>query len=134
MIEMNNVMDSILFDLPALKRAILNVAALSETAKASKATDARRALSRELGSIGSDQLQDAYLKAKNSQGDFAADIAVLAQSADKLLQTIALGHRLDLENADKREKSINDLNALNRKFTEGLLESGNQFVQQITSK
>jgi len=64
MIEMNNVMDSILFDLPALKRAILNVAAISETAKASKATDARRALSRELGSIGSDQLQDAYLKAK----------------------------------------------------------------------
>ncbi|MFZ6688494.1 toxic anion resistance protein [Undibacterium sp. SXout11W] len=133
MIEMNNVMDSILFDLPALKRAILNVAALSETAKASKATEARRALSRELGSIGSDQLQDAYLKAKNSQGDFAADVAVLAQSADKLLQTIALGHRLDLENADKREKSINDLNALNRKFTEGLLESGNQFVQKISA-
>ncbi|MBC3861562.1 toxic anion resistance protein [Undibacterium jejuense] len=133
MIEMNNVMDSILFDLPALKRAILNVAALSETAKASKATEARRALSRELGGIGSDQLQDAYLKAKNSQGDFAADVAVLAQSADKLLQTIALGHRLDLENADKREKSINDLNALNRKFTEGLLESGNQFVQKISS-
>ncbi|MFZ6861368.1 toxic anion resistance protein [Undibacterium sp. Ji67W] len=133
MIEMNNVMDSILFDLPALKRAILNVAAISETAKASKATDARRALSRDLGSIGSDQLQDAYLKAKNSQGDFAADVAVLAQSADKLLQTIALGHRLDLENADKREKSIQDLNALNRKFTEGLLESGNQFVQKTSS-
>ena len=133
MIEMNNVMDSILFDLPDLKRAIITVAALAETAKASKATDARRALSRELGGIGSDQLQDAYLKAKNSQGDFAADVAALSQSADKLLQTIALGRRLDIENADKREKSINDLNALNRKFTDGLLESGNQFVQKISS-
>ena len=132
-IEMNNVMDSILFDLPGLKRAIITVAALAETAKASKATDARRALSRELGGIGSDQLQDAYLKAKNSQGDFAADVAALSQSADKLLQTIALGRRLDIENADKREKSINDLNALNRKFTDGLLESGNQFVQKISS-
>ena len=132
-IEMNNVMDSILFDLPALKRAIVNVAALAETAKASKATDARRALSRELNGIGSDQLQDAYLRAKNSQGDFAADIAALSQSADKLLQTIALGRRLDIENADKREKSINDLNALNHKFTNGLLESGDQFVQKLSS-
>jgi uncharacterized protein YaaN involved in tellurite resistance len=128
-IEMNNVMDSILFDLPNLKRAILNVASLAETAKASKATDARRQLSRELNSIGSEELQAAYLKAKESQGDFVADVAVLAQSADKLLQTIELGRKLDVANIGKRAKAIADLSDLNHKFTAGLLESGKQFVR-----
>lgn len=133
MIEMNNVMDSILFDLPSLKRAIINVAALSEVAKASKATDARRALSRELNSIGSDELQASYLKAKDSQGDFAADVAALAMSADKLLQTIELGRKLDIANVGKREKAITELSAINRTFTDGLIQSGNQFVQKIAS-
>jgi hypothetical protein len=132
-IEMNNVMDSILFDLPNLKRAILNVASLAATAKASKATAARHALSRELSSIGSDELQATYLKAKESQGDFAGDIAALATSADKLLQTIEMGRRLDIANADKRAKAITDLSGLNRKFTDGLLQAGDQFVSKTAS-
>jgi uncharacterized protein YaaN involved in tellurite resistance len=132
MIEMNNVMDSILFDLPNLKRAILNVAALAEASRAAKATEARRQLSRELSSIGSDELQAAYVKAKESQGGFEADIAALSQSADKLLQTIELGRRLDVTNSGKREKAISDLSAINHKFTDGLLKAGDQFVQQAT--
>jgi uncharacterized protein YaaN involved in tellurite resistance len=130
MIEMNNVMDSILFDLPNLKRAILNVASLAETSRAAKDTEARRQLSRELGSIGSDELQATYLKAKESQGGFEADIQALSQSADKLLQTIELGRRLDVSNAGKREKAITDLSTINHKFTDGLLKAGDQFVQQ----
>jgi uncharacterized protein YaaN involved in tellurite resistance len=129
MIEMNNVMDSILFDLPNLKRAILNIASLAETSRAAKDTEARHALARELSSIGSDELQATYLKAKESQGSFEADIQALSQSADKLLQTIELGRRLDVSNAGKREKAISDLSALNHKFTDGLLRSGEHFVQ-----
>jgi uncharacterized protein YaaN involved in tellurite resistance len=128
-IEMNNVYDSILFDLPALKRAILTVASLSQTMAASKATDARRQIARELGSVGSDQLQQVYLKAKSSQGDFSADVAVLEASANKLLETIELGRRLDVDNADKRTKAIQDLSGLNRKFTDGLLAAGDRFVK-----
>jgi|GEM_PF-1876555 len=130
LIELNNVMDSILFDLPNLKRAILNVASLAQTAAAAKATDARRTLSRELNSIGSDELQAVYLKAKESQGDFAADLAALSQSADKLLQTIALGQRIDEANVAKRAQSIADLTAINAKFTQGLLQSGDRFVER----
>ena len=131
-IELNNVMDSILFDLPNLKRAILNVASLSQTAKAAKATEARRQLSRELSSIGSEELQATYLKAKESQGGFEADVAALAQSADKLLQTIELGRKLDAANSVKREKAISNLSAINHKFTDGLLQSGDQFVQKLS--
>jgi len=128
-IEMNNVLDSILFDLPNLKRAILNVAALAQTAEASKATDARREISREIASLGSDQLQEVYLKAKTSQGDFDADIAALSVSANKLLETIALGQRLDRDNETKRSKAIGSLADLNRKFTDGLLAAGDRVVK-----
>ncbi len=133
LIEMNNLMDGILFDLPELKRAILRVASLERTMQASKDTQARRDLTRELGSIAGDQLQDAYLKAKNSQGDFVADIAALSQSADKLLETIELGRRIDAANVAKREQAIADLSSVNSKFKDGLLEAGNRLVGKSTS-
>jgi uncharacterized protein YaaN involved in tellurite resistance len=133
LIEMNNLMDGILFDLPELKRAILRVASLERTMQASKDTQARRDLTRELGSIAGDQLQDAYLKAKTSQGDFAADIAALSQSADKLLETIELGRRIDAANVAKREQAITDLSTVNSKFKDGLLEAGNRRVGKSTS-
>ena len=105
------------------------MAALAETAKASKESAARHTLSRELNKIGSEELQATYLKAKASQGDFAADVAALSQSANKLLETIALGRKLDQENALKREKAIADLTGINQNFTSGLLESGNRFLE-----
>jgi uncharacterized protein YaaN involved in tellurite resistance len=100
--------------------------------QASKDTQARRDLTRELGSIAGDQLQDAYLKAKNSQGDFVADIAALSQSADKLLETIELGRRIDAANVAKREQAIADLSSVNSKFKDGLLEAGNRLVGKST--
>jgi uncharacterized protein YaaN involved in tellurite resistance len=129
-IEMANIMDSLLFDLPHLKRAIVQVAALDRTARASKANAARRELSRQISAIGSEQLQSVYLQAKQSQGGAEQDIALLAQSADKLLQTIELGHKLDLENAKKRDKAIGDLAGVERKFTDALLASGEQFANR----
>jgi uncharacterized protein YaaN involved in tellurite resistance len=127
-IEMSNIMDSLLFDLPHLKRAIVQVAALDRTARAARASAARRELSREISSIGSQQLQDVYLQAKRSQGGAEQDVALLAQSADRLLQTMALGQQLDLENARKRDKAIGDLTGIKRKFTEALIATGDQFV------
>jgi uncharacterized protein YaaN involved in tellurite resistance len=129
-IEMANIMDSLLFDLPHLKRAIVQVAALDRTARAARANAARRELSREISSIGSEQLQTVYLQAKQSQGGAEQDIALLAQSADKLLQTIELGHRLDIENAKKRDKAIGELAGIKRKFTDALLSGGEQFVNR----
>ncbi|MBV8658887.1 MAG: toxic anion resistance protein [Burkholderiales bacterium] len=127
-IEISNIMDTMLFDLPHLKRAIVQVASLAQTSKASKANAARRELTRQISGIGADQLQEVYLKAKASQGSSEQDIALLAQSADKLLETIALGHKLDAENARKREQAIQDVTALKHKFVDGLIASGDAFV------
>jgi uncharacterized protein YaaN involved in tellurite resistance len=132
-IEMSNLMDSLLFDLPHLKRAIVQVAALDRTARAAHANAVRRELSRQIATIGSEQLQSVYLQAKQSQGGAEQDVALLAQSADRLLQTIELGQQLDIENARKRDRAIGELAGIKRKFTEALLASGAQFVSRTTS-
>ena len=130
-IEMSNIMDTILFDLPHLKRAIVQVAAMDQTSRAAKANDARRELTRQISAIGSEQLQEVYLKAKSSQGGSEQDVALLAQVADKLLQTIELGHKLDLENAQKREKAMSEVAQIQHRFVDGLLSSGDRLTGQI---
>lgn len=127
-IEASNVMDSILFDLPNLKRAILRVASLDATSKASKANEARHELAKQVSAIATDELEAVYLKAKASQGGAEADVALLAQSADRLLQTIEAGARLDASNREKRAKAIDDLRDVKSKFTQALISSGDQFV------
>lgn len=133
-IELNNLMDSIMFDLPRLKSAILRVSALGKIAAASNETKMRENFRRNLDGIASDQLQATYLAAKESQGDFAADVAALSQSADKLLETIRLGEKLDQQNAQKRTKAIEDLSALRTRFKDGLIEAGNRFVAQSSAQ
>ena len=127
-IEVGNIMDTILFDLPHLKRAILQVASLDRTSRAVRANEKRRELTRQISSIGADQLQEVYAKAKASQGGSEQDVAILAQVADKLLQTIELGQKLDVENVKKREQSIQAVNDLKHKFVDGLLAAGETFI------
>jgi uncharacterized protein YaaN involved in tellurite resistance len=127
-IEISNIMDTILFDLPHLKRAIVQVASLEQTRRASKANEARRELTRQISGLGADELQQAFLEAKASQGGSEKDVAMLAQVADKLLQTIELGQRLDVENAKKREQAVNEVAAIKQKFVAGLLKSGDHFT------
>jgi uncharacterized protein YaaN involved in tellurite resistance len=129
-IEMSNILDSLLFDLPHLKRAILQVAALDGVQRAARANDKRREVSRQISALGSEQLQSVYVKAKESQGQVAADVALLAQSADKLLQTLELGEKLDVENAAKRQKAMQDIAGIKNKFTAALLDSGEKFVNR----
>lgn len=129
-IELNNVMDSVLFDLPRLKSAIVRVTSLTKIAAASADARAQQEFRRELEGIASDQLQATYLAAKGSQGDFAADVAALAQSADKLLETVRLGEKLDRDNAQNRAKAIEDLSTLRTKFKDGLIQAGDRFVAQ----
>jgi len=127
-IAVSDIMDTILFDLPHLKRAILQVAALEATSRAAKANEARRDLTRQISAIGADELQDVYLKAKATQGGSEQDVAMLAQVADKLLQTIEAGRKLDEQNAQKRAKAIEDVNGIKQKFTEGMMASAAKAV------
>jgi uncharacterized protein YaaN involved in tellurite resistance len=119
-IEQRNIMDTILFDLPRLKSAILRVAALNLIVDASKEDEARRQIARQIGTLGADALDDAYTKAKQSQGTGAEDVAALAEIADKLLATIAKGVQLDAENRQKRQSAGQQLGVIQDKLMDGL--------------
>lgn len=119
-IEARNIMDTVLFDLPRLKSAIIRVASLNQIIAASKANESRREITRQIGTIGADALDEAYTRAKASQGSGAEDVAALAATADKLLETIAKGVRLDEENRQKRETAARQLGDIKGKLLDGL--------------
>ena len=127
-IEMFNIMDTLLFDMPRLKRAIIRVASLAQISKAHRDTAARKELARKVGALGSDALQQAYTAAKSSQGDGIDDVALLSAQADKILETIAIGQRLDEENIRKREAAHASLSELKGKLAAGFAASGERLI------
>lgn len=119
-IEIRNIMDTVLFDIPRLKSAILRVASLRQILNASKETEARREIARQIGEIGNEALDKAYTQAKLSQGTGAEDVAYLAATADKLLETINKGVQIDRENKEKRAQAEQELSSIQTKLLEGL--------------
>jgi uncharacterized protein YaaN involved in tellurite resistance len=119
-IEIRNIMDTVLFDIPRLKSAILRVASLNQIINASKETQARREITRQIGEIGTEALDKAYTQAKLSLGTGAEDVAYLAATADKLLETINKGVQIDEENRQKRAQAEQDLCNIQNKLLDGL--------------
>jgi uncharacterized protein YaaN involved in tellurite resistance len=119
-IEIRNIMDTVLFDIPRLKSAILRVASLRQIINAAKETEARREITRQIGEIGTEALDQAYTQAKLSQGTGAEDVAYLAATADKLLETISKGVQIDEENRQRRAQAEQDLCNIQNKLLEGL--------------
>jgi uncharacterized protein YaaN involved in tellurite resistance len=119
-IEIHNIMDTVQFDIPRLKSAIIRVAALNQITQASKANAARIAITRQVGSIGADALDAAYTRAKQSQGSAAEDIAMLAETADKLLATIAKGAAISEDNRRKFSEAGLQLTDLRSKFSSAM--------------
>lgn len=125
-IEIRNIMDTVLFDIPRLKSAIIRVASLKQILNASKETEARRQITRQIGEIGTEALDKAYTQAKLSQGTGAEDVAYLAATADKLLETINKGVQIDEENRRKRAQAEQDLGNIQNKLLEGLKANAEQ--------
>jgi uncharacterized protein YaaN involved in tellurite resistance len=119
-IEIRNIMDTVLFDIPRLKSAIIRVASLKQILNASKETEARRQIARQIGEIGTEALDKAYTQAKLSQGTGAEDVAYLAATADKLLETINKGVQIDQDNRQKRAQAEQDLSNIQNKLLAGL--------------
>ena len=119
-IEIQNTLDTILFDLPDLKSAIVRVAALHQISRAGDATAARRRIGQELQQIGIDALDQAYTKAKQTQGDMGADVALLSRMSDKILATLDRGTEIDRENRAKREQAVEQLGEVRLRLMEGM--------------
>lgn len=130
-IEINNIMDTIQFDIPRLKSGIIRVASLKQILDASKDTKARREITRQIGALGADALDEAYTQAKLSQGDGLEDIAILAATADKILETMAKGVRIDEENRQKNAQAEQQLGEIKIKLFNGLKANTEEVINSM---
>jgi hypothetical protein len=128
-IEIQNTLDTVLFDLPDLKAAIVRVAALSQISRASQATEARRRITRELQEIGVDALDRAYTTAKATQGDMGGDVANLAKVSEKMLGLLEKGVQIDQQNRVKREEAMRQLGDVRTRLLEGLRASNEKILE-----
>ncbi len=128
-IEIQNTLDTILFDLPDLKAAIVRVAALNQISRASEATQARRRIGRELQELGIDALDQAYTAAKRTQGDMAGDVEVLGRVTERMLATIDKGLQIDRENRAKRDAAERQLADLRGRLMEGMRSHADQALR-----
>ncbi len=128
-IEIQNTLDTILFDLPDLKSAIVRVAALHQISRAGDATAARRKIGQELQQIGIDALDQAYTKAKQTQGDMGTDVEQLGRVSEKIMATLDKGSEIDRENRAKREQAVQQLGEVRLRLMEGLRTQADQVRQ-----
>ncbi len=128
-IEIQNTLDTLLFDLPDLKGAIVRVAALNQISRASEATAARRRIGRELQEIGVEALDRAYTLAKTTQGDMAGDVDTLSRVTDKMLATIDKGLQIDRDNRAKREAAVQQLGEVRERLMDGLRNHAEQAMR-----
>ena len=130
-IEIRNIMDAMLFDMPRLKGAILQVAALNQINKAAASTAARRQVTREISQMGAEVLDRAYTNAKQSQGNAAVDVEALETIATRLLDTIGKGAKISEDNRRKREEAQKRIETLKVNLVEGLRAGAEQIARCV---
>lgn len=128
-IEIQNTLDTVLFDLPDFKGAIVRVAALERIGPAAEATAARRKITRELQEIGIDALDSAYTKAKASQGDMAGDVASLAQVSERMISIINRGLEMDRANRVRRDKAMQQIGEVRARLLDSLRDHADRALQ-----
>ena len=122
-IEYTNILDTLMFDLPRLKKAILRVAALKQISDASAGNEARRALAQQTAAAGVDMLDKAYSKAKESQSGALAEIAAMGEIADRIVGIIDKGAEIDVKNQASRAEAMRQLEGIKSKFVAGMTQS-----------
>ena len=127
-IEFQNTMDTVLTDIPDIKRAVFQIANLRQISKATDASEARRELRRNLGVLGADMLDTVYTKAKETQGNMAADVTALANLTEKTLATIEKGAQIDVANRGKRAEAVRQIGEVKQRLIEGLTAQAQQSV------
>jgi len=128
-IEIQNALDTVLFDLPDFKGALVRVAALERIGRAADATAARRRITRELQEIGIDALDSAYTRAKASQGDMAVDVASLAQVSDRMIAIINRGLDMDRANRVKRDDAVQQIGEVRARLLDSLRDHADRALQ-----
>ncbi len=130
-IEYGNLINTLLFDLPRLKKAIVRLAALHQITAAAKDSAAKRALARQLEGAGIEALDAAYTAAKASQGGALEEIAAMGAIADRILSIVDKGAAIDASNRQARDEAARRLVEVREKFVDGLGHSTARAVRAL---
>ncbi len=105
-IELDNLIDKVLFAIPALKEAILDIISTAKLQKLQLDRKAEEALLVKVEEMRNRGMKEAILEAQRSQGDYAAKIGCLVALKDTLIQTFEEGKQIVAENNQKRREAI----------------------------
>ena len=119
-IEYRNISDTLLFDLPKLKQAVIRLASLKAITDASKASDARRRLAEQMQAAGVEALEKAYVGAKESEGGALAEIERMGEIADRIVGILEKGAEIDAANRASREQAAVKLAGLKDRYMLGM--------------
>ncbi len=119
-IEIQNIIESLLFDMPNLKSLVLQVAAMTNLKKAQEEDEKRRAVSEKIAGAATEMFHETYTASVASQGRGLDDVRALAATADKLVATLREGERIEQENKKKRADAAAALVDVKDKVVEAL--------------
>jgi uncharacterized protein YaaN involved in tellurite resistance len=126
---MFTIMDTMLFDMPKLKRAIIMLGALKSIRDASANDAKRQAAMREVDQVAGDTVSEVYLASLKQQGEGINRLADLTHKAETILQTLAQGAELETQNAVIRKQVIEGVSQIKHKFVSDLQAQSDKFVQ-----
>lgn len=101
-IALSDVVDTLIQDIPAMKQAVLQLAALKSIADARAGSERRREISREIRELASTTSGEAYLEAKAAQGDFEDELALLETMVRRMAETEQRAREIEADNAARR--------------------------------
>lgn len=104
-IALADVVDTLIQDIPAMKQAVLQLAALKSIADARAGSERRREISREIRELASTSSNDAYLEAKAAQGDFEDELALLERMVTRMIDTERRAREIEADNAARRREA-----------------------------
>jgi uncharacterized protein YaaN involved in tellurite resistance len=125
-IELDNLIDKVMFAIPALKEAILDVITTARLQKLQLDRHAEQALLVKIEEMRNKGMKEAVLEAQRSQGDYTAKIACLVALKDTLIETFEEGKQIVADNHQKRLDAINTL-----KQVKGEMENAMRDIENL---
>jgi uncharacterized protein YaaN involved in tellurite resistance len=121
-IEVQNLMDSLLFDLPAFIETINTLLALYNIKGAQEDRKRREQLAERLAELKGETLDKVAVEAKEGQIQSAKEVALIEAQANKIIETCKKLKDLDDKNAQIRSESENLLVDVMNDFQESMKE------------
>lgn len=118
--DYRTVLETVLFDIPEIKRRIITLGALRGNRLARERAVARRDLNKALDAAAMDDLETAYVAAKEREGGDLEEITAMGEIATRLVALVGKGAEIDAANRTKRDAAHRALSEVRAKLATGL--------------